>query len=240
MRFDDLSERNTEALLAGGNISDANTLLYELVGLTPDDARAWCRLAHGLLVANELPQSLAAAARAVKIDARMEWSHRLAATTLLRLKNPVRALEEAQIAVKLAPNSQACRLVLADALSSVGERRYYTGVRQHRAARRHAQRAIEIDPKRADAHVVAALVEARAGMYGAAQSSARRALELDPNDFNSYRLLAFINEKIELAPPSTAWQAVGRRLASLADRTKNAITPPPVEYIHHTDESTAQ
>lgn len=149
---------------------------------SPDDHALLCRLSLAQLNLNDLGQALLSAQSAMAAAPNAEWPHRLASIIRRRSGQFREAVEEARLAVALAPLAWQGHLCLAQALLSE------TPDRSEALA--EARRSVQLEPDRAEVHVVLGQVEAASGNSKAAENSFHDALAIDPQNPTAHNELA--------------------------------------------------
>ncbi|GLW07958.1 hypothetical protein Misp01_30880 [Microtetraspora sp. NBRC 13810] len=139
----------------------------------PGSPHGWCVTAVALLDADQPEAALAAARRALALDPRLEWAHRVASLAQERLGRDGEAVSSAEHAVRLAPGSWAARLRLGTALRRLPGR--------WRESWTQAAKAVWFAPEEPDAHVLAGDLALTRGDHDRAGHAYRAALRGAPD-----------------------------------------------------------
>ena len=174
--------RQIDTLLELRRYEEAADRASRALADAPDDYALLCRLSLAQLNLNDLGQALLSAQSAMAAAPNQEWPHRLASIIRRQAGQYREAVEEARLAVSLAPLAWQGHLCLAQALLSE------TPDRSEALA--EARRAVLLEPNRAEVHVVLGQVEAASGDPKAAEKSFRDALAIDPQNPTAHNELA--------------------------------------------------
>ena len=168
-----------------GRWGDATTELGLVLAGDPQSAEALCLLAQCRLHLRDDSGARRAAESALAVAPESEWAHRLHSLALQRLGRHSEAVAAAWEAVRIAPQIADTHSRYAAALLQLGG-----PPDQARAA---ADRAVELAPHSAGAHVVQGVAAGNQGRTTEERDAYRRALELDPTDATALSNLAAID-----------------------------------------------
>jgi Flp pilus assembly protein TadD len=180
-RIFDLQSR-ANALLELGRPQEAVPLLFTAIGLEPDNSGLRCQLAAVLMALDQNHEALEQINTALSIDAGNDWPHRLRATVLGRLKQPVAALQSALEAARLLPESPAALQTLC--VAQIENRKLVP-------AEQTAQKLLTLCPRDSETHELLAFLALHRRRFFKAEASARESLRLDPENIEALRFLAY-------------------------------------------------
>jgi len=159
------------ALLQIDRAGDALEVLGRGLNLDPENAELLTAMAWAQLKLGDLPAGLRCVEHALAHAPQWEWPHRLRSSFLLRLGRDDDALQEAQAAMRLAPEDP------------LPLQQLFTVQRAMKAfddAWTTAYRLLQLAPEEATSHIDLGLAQLDHKQWSAAETSFRRALELDP------------------------------------------------------------
>ena len=187
----DPSATRAEQLVELRRWPEAESLLRDLLTVTPDDAHLHGLLAQALLGRGDLSGALAAGNRVVALEPGDEWGHRICALVLDRMGRHDEAAAAAGQAVRLAPlewrTHQAYAVTAIDARGQLPE------------ARRAAVRAVELAPNEPEAHFTVGLVAHAQSDHELARTAYQRTLALAPNHPQALNNLTVLDGHRDLA-----------------------------------------
>lgn len=164
------------ALLEDGDAASARPLLERASDALRDDARVAFRLGRACAALDDPQAACVAFAAAAARDPAWAQAWMNLAVMQHRAGRLDDALDAAQTAVEVAPDEPEAHRTLA-ALAS-----HRFDVQTLQRGRRHATRALELDPAHADAHADAALLARKTGDLRVARDHAERAVALAPGN----------------------------------------------------------
>ena len=162
-----------------------------VLAMEPHNEDGMRLMARAHLGKDDASEALRWSLAAISQNPEDEWAHRMAALANQRLGRHEEARSMAREAVRLAPLTWQCHHVLAQVLASAG-----SGLPQARAA---ADRAVELAPNEALAHLAVGQVAAADGRVEDAKVAFSRALALDPNHSAAHNELGRLNLKMSFA-----------------------------------------
>ena len=184
---------------------DAASELSQIIAGDPRNAHAWCLMARAQLGQDRPRAALQAARAAGSLASDQEWPRRLESMALIHLGRDDEAADAAQHAVRLAPQRWYAHAQLAHALAHDQPRL--------EDARVAADRALELGPLEAGAHIAAGAVAAAAGRRDDAVEAFSMALSIDPENSVAHNELARLRgRKRILGKPAGGMRDLGRRL----------------------------
>jgi Flp pilus assembly protein TadD len=179
--------RRAESLIEVNRSNEAMPILSAVIGMHPDNVKAFCLLARCHSLNGNYTAMLDAASRAVMHGPQQEWGYRLQSMALRNLGRVPEAVATATIAVRLAPNIWQPYMNLVEALLKSPEKE------QRRQAYVAAKTAIALAPDISSTHITLGRVYMHIGEHDAAQASFERALALNPTDATASTNLAILD-----------------------------------------------
>lgn len=150
---------------------DATREAERAIYLAPDQSLSHYALAAVLEKRNRLPEALAAAREAIRLDGYVAHYFALAASIEAQQLNWKSAHEIASQGLEVDPDDEGCTTIRALSLERLGR----TG-----DAMSEADAAVAKNPDSAEAHAMRGWAQMQSGQYRAAQESFRESLRLDP------------------------------------------------------------
>jgi Flp pilus assembly protein TadD len=203
--------QRASALCDLGRWDDAAGQIRPILAADPHNTRGLCLLAQTQIGQAAHDQALRSSLAAISESPDAEWPHRLAGLALSQLGRHQEAATMGRNAVRLAPHSAKCHIMLAQVLaktnSDLGE------------ARAAADRAVSLAPLDADSHMAVGLVAARDARAEEAMTAYRRALALEPDNWVAH------NELARLSPQTSRFDSGG--LARAAGGYASAVRANP-------------
>lgn len=166
-------------LLQAGDVASARPLLEQAMAALPRDPKAAFRFGTAAYVAGDMR----AAARGFETATRLApdwgeaWNNLSAA--LGRLQEYAPAIVAARHAIRIDRASPAAWHALAALQSNLSDRSSLE------SGREAAEKALALDPARADTHRIAAILARKLGEPARAEAHARQALRLAPDDIDT-------------------------------------------------------
>jgi tetratricopeptide (TPR) repeat protein len=150
----------------------ATSLLARIVAEEPAHGRAWCMLAAAHLSNSQYQESLAAAGRSIVLAPSDDWPYRLVSIAQVHLGDTAAAIDAANEACRLAPNTWRAHLCLAQA--ELATKASYA------AAERAAADARRLGPNEPDVYFISGKISLARGELRGAREYQERTLALDP------------------------------------------------------------
>ncbi len=202
----DTTDRSVEDIVAL-ELELARRVAFALAGPLGDETRQ--ELAAGSVP----PEALS-----LYLHGRHEWS--------LRTEESLnRSIEYFQSAIKLAPQFALAYSGMADAYSVLGAYGYLARPIANARAAEAAQRAVTLDPNRAEPHFSLGYAQKSRFEWAAAEASFRRGLELNPDSSTGHHWYSIYLQQMARHPEAIAEarQAIALDASSLGARTNLAV-----------------
>jgi tetratricopeptide (TPR) repeat protein len=183
--FDALQER-ADALIDLGRSREAIPLLLKALAIEPDDLYILARLARIHNTREEYTTALGYADRMIEIDPDWDRGYFWRAHVLVNLNQMRPALEAAEAATRLDPDSPTNLNMLA---------RMQQHCADSEAAVQTTERLLELAPDWNRAHFRAGWVYTQQERWPLAERHYRKALEIDPNDTDTLNNLGYVCER---------------------------------------------
>lgn len=185
------------ALLALNRPCDAGAYASRATVVDPSDAGGWLVLGQCYNAVGDYQQALESVTRSLECDPMLVSAHILHSNVLHSLKRRKQARSAARQAVSVAPHNVDAHANLVMTLSrDENVETHYMWLPKHlREARRHAQRAIDLEPSNTAGYFSAAYAAAAAKRMRAARKYYRQVLEMSPNDAGAINNLALIDQQ---------------------------------------------
>ncbi|MGL5816177.1 MAG: tetratricopeptide repeat protein [Phycicoccus sp.] len=192
------------AHLDAGNSPAARQHAETLVRLRPDVARSHVLLSLALTRSGDHDAAARAAAEAIRLDPHGRAGHiALAVAGLNRSRDTGRTRTAAAAALERAPHDPDVHVLLAQARMYNG--RSWVRAADRRAARRHLDDALRLDPRHVEARQELATLQAMGWSPFASLDGHVRVLREDPHDTESHDRIAFALGRLPFVGHQLSW-----------------------------------
>lgn len=187
--------KRAAALCDLGKWDDAISHARAVLAIEPHNEEGLHLMARAHHGKDDYGEALRWSLAAISENPESEWAHRLAALASQGLGRHEEARSMAREAVRLAPHTWQCHLVLSQVLAAAG-----SALHEARAA---ADRAVELAPHEAGAHLAVGQVAAADGRVEDAKAAFSRALALDPNQSSAHNELGRLTLTASFSGPGS-------------------------------------
>jgi len=171
-----------QALLDLGRAAEARARILPLVGSDDTSYHAWCLLALCEIRLESFDTARVAAEHAIAMYPEGDWGYRLLSLALSGLGDRSKAADSARRSVACAPELWLTHLTLAESL----------GKDSPREGLEAAERAVQLAPHQAAAHVTHGYLLDAVGDMDGAERAYLRALELEPGNAKAMNNLGVV------------------------------------------------